>query len=52
MWESALKDGERAMTIRPDWPKGHLRAAVAWEGLKEWSIACEKFQEVSQQRWS
>eukprot|EP00658_Telonema_sp_P-2_P035808 TRINITY_DN2598_c0_g1_i13.p1 TRINITY_DN2598_c0_g1~~TRINITY_DN2598_c0_g1_i13.p1 ORF type:complete len:359 (+),score=90.95 TRINITY_DN2598_c0_g1_i13:287-1363(+) len=46
-FEWALQDAERCIYLKPDWPKGHLRAAVAFEGLKEWTTALEKFQQAS-----
>jgi len=34
------------MMLAPDWAKGHLRAAVAYEGLQEWTISAEKYREA------
>lgn len=32
-YQKALEDAEKAVSIKPDWSKGHLRKGAAYRGL-------------------
>mmetsp|Transcript_90837 Transcript_90837/g.256573 ORF Transcript_90837/g.256573 Transcript_90837/m.256573 type:complete len:418 (+) Transcript_90837:84-1337(+) len=43
--EDALRDAEKCIELKPDWPKGYSRQAAALQELKRWEEAvaiCEK----------
>ena len=39
----ALADANRAIELRPDWPKGHARRAAALHGLKKFLEAIRAY---------
>ncbi|KAL6500553.1 hypothetical protein OROHE_025919 [Orobanche hederae] len=43
----SLHDAEACVMLKPDWPKGHYRAGVAWMLLKHYMKACGSFKTAS-----
>ena len=36
-WDEALRDGRRAVQLKPGWAKGHARLGAAFLGMELWS---------------
>ncbi|XP_064629906.1 nucleolin-like isoform X2 [Lineus longissimus] len=45
-YEKALRDAEKAISLSPDWPKGHFRKGRAFAGLKLYADAEQAFMQV------
>ena len=44
VYEQALADADRCVSLRPDWAKGHTRKAAALHGLKRYMAAIEAYE--------
>ncbi|KAJ2363947.1 Hsp90 cochaperone, partial [Coemansia sp. RSA 2611] len=43
-FDEALKDAEKTIEIKQDWPKGYSRKGAAQLGLRQYAEACETFE--------
>lgn len=41
----ALEDGQQAVKLKPDWPKGYSRVGAAYQGLRLWKEAGQAFED-------
>jgi len=45
-YQKALEDAEKAISIKPDWSKGHLRKGAAYRGLGDLLAAHDAYEEA------
>jgi len=43
-WDKSLRDAEKAISLKPDWEKGHYRRGVALSNMNQYKEAFEAFQ--------